>query len=112
MLRKDRLKMKEKKYYYIILKVNDQFLVDIKAHYFDHSVPVIVLIDKNNEQTDYIVNDYESKGYEAYRYPSDRLGHIVNRFLKKDRDIIMYTDKFQYFNLDGKLIRTRKFSKN
>ena len=52
--------MKEKKYYYIILKLDDQFLVDVKAHYFDHSVPVVVLIDKNDEQTDYIVNDYES----------------------------------------------------
>ena len=104
--------MKEKKYYYVILKFNDQILADIKAHYFDHSVPVIVLIDRNDKQTDYIVNDYESKGYEAYRYPSDRLGHIVNRFLKKGRDIIMYTDKYQYFNLDGKLIRRSKCCMN
>lgn len=40
--------MKEKKYYYVILKLDDQFLVDVKAHYFDHSVPVVVLIDKND----------------------------------------------------------------
>lgn len=106
------LKMKEKKYYYLILKLNDQFLVDIKAHYHDHNVPAIVFIDGNDEQTDYIVNDYESKGYEAYRLPSDRLCRYVNRILKNGMDIIMCTDKFQYFNLDGKLIRTSKFSMN
>lgn len=112
MPRKDRLKMKEKKYYYIIRKLNDQFLVDVKADYYDRNFSTIVLIDKNNEQTDYIVNDYESKGYEAYRLTSDSMCRIVNRLLKNGCDIIMYTDKYQYFSLDGKLVRTSLYAMN
>lgn len=112
MPRKDRLKMKEKNYYYIIRKLNDQFLVDAKADYYDHNFSTIVLIDRNNEQTDYIVNDYESKGYEAYRLTFNCMWRIVNRLLKNGDDIIMYTDKYQYYSLDGKLIRTSKYSMN
>lgn len=90
--------MKEKKYYYVILKFDEHFLID-------RTERVFVLLDEY-EKTDKTIAKYESEGYDVFRYPSDRLGHIINRLLKKGLDITMYTAKGQYFTTcDCKLVR-------